>query len=107
MTQIIVAVVVAYIVLAVVVVAHAQTSTTNCFKNGSATVCETRDQSGRTSSRKKDRRGLTPAPRSFAGKACRYWALSAPAGAGETVRTESNGGEEGRPTTFYNPPYSS
>jgi hypothetical protein len=31
--------------------ALAQTSTTNCFKNGSATVCETRDQSGRTSSR--------------------------------------------------------
>lgn len=47
---IVAAMAVAHIVLAVVV-AHAQTSTTNCFKNGAATVCETRDQSGRTSSR--------------------------------------------------------
>jgi hypothetical protein len=29
----------------------AQTSTTNCFKNGSGTVCETRDAQGRTSAR--------------------------------------------------------
>jgi hypothetical protein len=44
----------ALLIFAVVLVAapvHAQTSTTNCFKNGAATVCETRDQSGRTSSR--------------------------------------------------------
>jgi hypothetical protein len=39
------------VVAAVVVVAHAQTSTTNCFKNGAGTVCETRDAQGRTSAR--------------------------------------------------------
>jgi hypothetical protein len=44
----------ALLIFAVVLAAapvHAQASTTNCFKNGAATVCETRDQSGRTSSR--------------------------------------------------------
>jgi hypothetical protein len=39
------------IVAAFAVLAHAQTSTTNCFKNGAGTVCETRDAQGRTSAR--------------------------------------------------------
>ena len=39
------------VVAAFIVVAHAQTSTTNCFKNGAGTVCETRDAQGRTSAR--------------------------------------------------------
>jgi hypothetical protein len=37
--------------LAFAFVAHAQTSTTNCFKNGAGTVCETRDAQGRKSAR--------------------------------------------------------
>jgi hypothetical protein len=39
------------IALAFAFVAHAETSTTNCFKNGAGTVCETRDAQGRTSAR--------------------------------------------------------
>ena len=42
----------------------AQTSTTNCFKNGAGTVCETRDQPGRTSAR------TTCWPQGSTGQAC-------------------------------------
>jgi hypothetical protein len=52
------------IVAAFVVVAHAQTSTTNCFKNGAGTVCETRDAQGRTSAR------TTCWPQGTAGQTC-------------------------------------